>query len=320
MAIRYRTFRNTDPPALVRVWNETFTGRSAVPVRTPAWLEHFIFAKSYFDPAGLIVAEDGGMPIGWALTGFGPDATGQRLDQTTGVLCLLGVSPSHQRGGVASELLRLSEDYVRGKGGTTMLAGPLGPRNPFTFGLYGGADSAGFLQSDTNAGPLLTRAGYTVAHTTLVMQRLLDRPFNIVDARFPGLRRRYEVRPVNNRPPEPWYPLSAHGPLDIHEFIACEKPNGPPIGHVYAWEMETYSYRWNEHAVGVTHIDVAEGHRRQGLARLLLGSVLKHFHDLYFTLVEAHAPADCTAGIALLKGMSFRQVDAGHVYRKALVG
>ena len=54
--IEYRCFRNTDPPRLVEVWNQAFTGRGTVGLRTATPLERFVFAKTYFDPAGLIVA------------------------------------------------------------------------------------------------------------------------------------------------------------------------------------------------------------------------------------------------------------------------
>ncbi|MBX9585571.1 MAG: GNAT family N-acetyltransferase, partial [Gemmataceae bacterium] len=68
----FRRFRNTDPPALADVWNESHTARGAYPLRTPALLERWVFSKTYFDHDGLIVAEDGGRVVGYALAGFAP--------------------------------------------------------------------------------------------------------------------------------------------------------------------------------------------------------------------------------------------------------
>ena len=107
--IEYRSFANTDPPRLVDVWNETFTTRSAAVLRSPTLLEYFLFAKPYFDPDGLIVAADGAKLVGFALAGFGPDASGARLDTTNGVIGMIGVIPAYRKQGVGAELATRAE-------------------------------------------------------------------------------------------------------------------------------------------------------------------------------------------------------------------
>ena len=47
--IQYRTFRNTDPPALADVWNGSFEDRASATIRSPLVLEYFLFAKPFFD-------------------------------------------------------------------------------------------------------------------------------------------------------------------------------------------------------------------------------------------------------------------------------
>src|SRR5262249_52669988 len=189
VVISYRTFRNGDPPGLVHVWNDAFTGRGTVPLRNTTLLEYFVLAKSYFDPAALQVALDDRQLVGWALSGFAPDAARRALDPTIGVLCALGVLPSYRRRGIGTELLRRSEDYLRQRGARTLYAGALPPANPYGFGLYGGSQSAGFLESNDTIGPFLKKRGYEVSDSVVVLQRHLDRPFNIIDGRFPALRK-----------------------------------------------------------------------------------------------------------------------------------
>src|SRR5205807_949123 len=41
--LRYRRFRNDDPPALVAIWNESATGRGAYPLHGTAALERAAF-------------------------------------------------------------------------------------------------------------------------------------------------------------------------------------------------------------------------------------------------------------------------------------
>ena len=68
--VNYRKFSNTDPPRLVQAWNEIFTGRGAVPLPSATYLDRFVFAKPYFDPAGLVLAEEDGVCLGFAHAGL----------------------------------------------------------------------------------------------------------------------------------------------------------------------------------------------------------------------------------------------------------
>jgi ribosomal protein S18 acetylase RimI-like enzyme len=193
----------------------------------------------------------------------------------------------------------------------------MAPYNPFGFGLYGGSQSAGFLESDPTLRPFLEKRGYKVAATSLIFQRHLDRPFNVIDGRFPVLRRRYEVRSLPRRGTDGWYQEGVRGPLlEPQEFRLEDRTTGEAAGHASVWEMDPFSDRWNEHAVGIVAVDVAEGHRRQGLARLLLGQVLRFYHDQYFTLAEAQVSPDNAPALGLVRGLGFHQVDAGHLFRK----
>jgi GNAT superfamily N-acetyltransferase len=175
--LQYRTFRNTDPPRLVEVWNEAFPGRSAVSLRTATPFERFVLAKPYFDPAGLIVAEEDGHCLGFVHAGL--------LEaEARGVISLIAVRPSRQRQGIGAELLRRSEEYLQGRGARAIFAGAAEGCNPFYFGLYGGAICSGFLLSDPAAEPFFLKHGYRVQQTLLVLQRPLDVPLRVSDPRF----------------------------------------------------------------------------------------------------------------------------------------
>jgi ribosomal protein S18 acetylase RimI-like enzyme len=314
--IHYRTFRNGDPPGLADAWNACFTGRGAVQLQGAAWLEYFSFAKPYFDPAGLVLATADGLTVGFAHAGFGPNDTETALDPNIGVTCLVGVVPSHRRQGIGSELLRLSEDYLRQRGAGTLYAGPLPPTNPFTFGLYGGSESAGFLESDPLARPFFERHGYRVQDATLVMQRRLDRAINVADGRFAAHRLRYDIQagPCQN---VSWWLECIAGPLELHEYRLIDKLTSRRVARALLWEMETFAQRWNEHPVGILQLEVVPELRRTGLARFLLAQSLRHLREQYFSLVEIHTHADNAPAIGLLRGLGFEQVDLGQRYLKS---
>ena len=71
--IRFRPFRNSDPLALVGLWNQSVPDLGAVrPLRVHE-LDSHAFGAVCFDRAGLIVAERDGRIVGYVHAGFGPD-------------------------------------------------------------------------------------------------------------------------------------------------------------------------------------------------------------------------------------------------------
>jgi GNAT superfamily N-acetyltransferase len=314
--IEYRTFRNGDPPGLVRVWNQSFNGRGAAVLRGNL-AEFCLFAKPYFDPRGLVLALDGGDPVGFALAGFGRRADGKGPDPRTGVLCALGVVPHHRRHGVGTELLSRAEAYLRAGGATTLLAGPLEPDNPFTFGLYGRADSAGFLDSDPLARPFLEKRGYRLRDSTRVLHRPLAEPLALGDARFVACRQRYEIhaRPL---PATSWWKEAVLGPIEAVEYRLIERAGGGPVARAVLWELETtFAPRGNDdHAVGVLALEVVPELRRRGLGKFLLAQILRHLQEQYFSLVEAPVAEGNAPALALAQLIGFRQVDSGRRFQK----
>lgn len=314
--LHYRSFRNTDPPGLVEIWNEAFTGRGAGRLRHSSLLERHVLAKPYFDAAGLIVAEEDGTLAGFAHAGFGPNQRETMLSKSAGVICLVAVRPQFQRKGIGTELLTRAEAYLKERGASQIHAGPFRPFNPFYFGIYGGSDLPGLLTSDEAAAPFLEMNGYRAIETNLVCQRQLDQPVNIVDGRFANLRKRYDVRILPRISTGTWWQESALGLVEPVEFRLEEKITGKTIARLIAWEMEVFSCTWNQPAVGILEIQVRDDVRRQGLGKFLLAQVLRYLQDQYFGLVEVQAPDHNQAAIGLFKSTGFDNVDAGRFYKK----
>jgi ribosomal protein S18 acetylase RimI-like enzyme len=315
--VRYRRFVNTDPPALVDIWNEANNGRGAVRLRTSSPLERHAWAKPYFDPAGVIVAEEDGTRVGFAHAGFGANAAESNVSLDAGVTCVVAVRPSHRRRGIGTELLQRCESYLRDRGVQTLYAGPSHPLDPFYLGLYGGSELPGFLASDPDAEPFLLKRGYQPCKTTLVWHRRLNQPLKIVDGRFPGIRSRFDLRVAV--PPKgrmTWWQECVFGLVEPLEFYLEEKPDRKVAARAFVWEMDGLSARWGQHAVGISHLEVPPERRRQGLAKYLLSLILHYLQDQFYELVEMQVAETNEVGLNLLRGFGFEQVDVGRVYRK----
>jgi ribosomal protein S18 acetylase RimI-like enzyme len=313
--IQYRTFRNTDPPALVDLWNACFCGRGAAQLRGTILLEYFTFAKPYFDPMSLILACAEQQVVGCVLSGFGPDASQKALDKSKGVVNLLGVLPAFRKQGIGTELLGRTETYLRTQGAMEIYAGPIPGLNPYLFGLYGGCSSTGFLESDPLARPFFERRHYRRQSTILVMDRPLDLPLSIADGRFPAFRQRFEIFVLPLRHMSWWQDCVA-GPIELHEYRMQDKATNEVAARMTLWHMESYAQRWNEHAVGLVDLEVTPSQRRQGLAKFFLVQILRHLHEQFFTLIEIPVRESNESAINLFRGFGFKEVDRGHCFRK----
>lgn len=315
MAIKYRTFLNTDPPGLVEIWNEAFIGRGAAQLRNASPLERYAFCRPYFDPEGLFLAVEDDLRIGFAHAGFGPNNNETKLSYQAGVTAIVGVRPDYRHRGIGSELLGRCEEYLRQKGARAIYAGSMKPLNPFYFGLYGGSDLPGFLASDEAAGPFLEYHGYRPHDTCLVFQRRLDEALNIADGRFAGLRRKYNTRVVPRVGVGTWWQECAYGSLDTLEFRLEEVSSNKLVARAEAWEMEGFSWRWGVPSAGIMSILVREEMRKQGLAKFLVVQILKHLQEQYFGVVEVQSMERNQPGVKLFRSLGFEQVDFGRMYK-----
>ena len=316
MAVRYRTFRNPDPPALVRLWNASMSSRGTAFLQGVTPFEAYVLSKRYFDRQGLILAEENGTVLGWVHAGFGPDESGQDLDTRLGVICLIMVLPQHRRHGIGRELLHQAEDYLWRRGAETIRAGGHKPLDPFYWGLYGGSEMSGFLRSDSHAEPFFLAHGYAVQESVLIFQRGLETPPAISDPRFARIKRRYEAY-VKPAPVVPHVCTEARqGPLEGLQFQLQDMATGKQVAQARMWDMDLYAWRWHQAAAGLYDIDVIPTLRRQGLSKYLFAHMLRYLHDQFYTLVEAHAPASNPAAVQLLLSLGFKQVDEGRVYEK----
>lgn len=313
----FRSFNNFDPPRVTQIWNESLSGRGSYTLKMVAMLERFYFSKLYFDPKGLILAFDRDVPVGFVHAGFGPNASNTDIDPTSGVICTIAVRPTFRRQGFGSELLKHAEAYLIGRGARTIQAGPYGPGNPFSLGIYGGSESPGFLVSDTSVGPFFEKNGYAIAHRRSVLHRLLEKPLTISDPRFAQLRKEYEVTVQPRVALSNWWQENTVGPLEPLEIRCEERTTRSIAGRALIWEMEGYSWRWNLPAAGVLDFIIREDLRRLGIGRFFLAHILRYLQEQYFGVCECHADENSPNLLGLIQSLDFAKVDEGCIYSKS---
>ncbi len=316
--VAYRQFRNSDPPHVVRLWNESGLGRGAAQGVSCDVFDGLVIAQTYFDPAGMILAtSDDKRVIGFVHAGFTADETKHQLSKKTGIICAVIVDPQYRRQGIGRELIRRAEEYLRNAGADTIFAGCVAPRDPFYFGLYGGSEPAGFLESDAAAAPFLTALGYAPVERYLVFHRTLGPGGpEVMCVRLLNAKRQSKLAAATAYEPKDWWWSTRQGRLDSMQLGLVPKAGGNLIARVCVVGLDVYATGWKLRAIGITGLQVVEQQRRKGYGQLLLDEVCRRVRDQMIQLAEAHALETDVAGIAVLKSAGFHQVDAGVVYRK----
>ncbi|MEX0977685.1 MAG: hypothetical protein WDZ48_02470, partial [Pirellulales bacterium] len=184
----YRAFHNTDPPQLAEIWRSQQASRGLMQPMSVAVLDHYVLSKPTFDPRGLIVAVEDDKLVGFSHAGFGPSEDGSRLSTERGVTSVVMIRPDAEQA-VAGELLARSEAYLKGQGAKKLYGGGSYPLSPFYYGLYGGSEPSGVLDSDARTQAIFRESGYHEARRSLVLHRDLAGFRPLVDRQQMQIRR-----------------------------------------------------------------------------------------------------------------------------------
>jgi ribosomal protein S18 acetylase RimI-like enzyme len=317
--IEYRSFRNYDPPQVLKLWEKAELGHGAAQnLSNDMSFDMTNYSQTYFDRHGLILAVDDGNPVGFVHAGFGCTPDGNSLDIETGVICTVVVQPDRRRQGIGRELVRRAETYLQDKGAKQVFAGPSRLKDPFYFGLYGGARPAGFLQSDVAAAPFFTSLGYeSIQRYAITSRQMSDR--DPVHFRSTMIRRKWELILVDRPNPSSWWWMCRYGRLDAVYCVLIPKTGGDQVAGVTIVGLDAYANSWREQAIGLVDLWVDEAHRRQGFGQALLLEVIKRLRKETVTRLTANFADDDVAARKVFESVGFAKIDEGVVYKSSSI-
>ncbi|HEX3600590.1 MAG TPA: GNAT family N-acetyltransferase [Lacipirellulaceae bacterium] len=312
----FRTFRNTDPPAIAQIWREQPQQRGLAQPITPGILEQFVFSKPYFDPAGLIVATLDGKPVGFAHAGFGPNDEHTALSTEIGTTYKLMLRAEHRRVELATQLLAQSESYLRGRGAKVIYAGGIRPLNAFYLGLYGGSELPGILASDQTFNDACRESGYREIDRVVVLLLELSTFRAPIARNLRQLRREVTFHETQAPRARDWWECCTTGAFERMRFHLARPGSAEPAADVWFWDVEPLSSSWGAPAAGMFDLNVSDSQRRRGLATFLLGEAFERLRTRGVLLVEAQTMQHNAPALALYQKLGFKKVDEGIVYRK----
>ncbi len=312
----FRPFRNTDPPRLAEIWRDQPAQRGVAQPVTAGILEQFVYSKPYFDPAGLIVALDDNVPVGFAHAGFGPNDDYSGIATDVGTTYQLVLRSDHRSAQLAGELLGQAETYLRERGAKVIYAGGIRPLNAFYLGLYGGSELPGILVGDQMFNEACRERGYREIDRVVVMLLELARFRPPIARNLRQLRREIICQETQTPPTRTWWEACTTGAFERIRFSLKRPGSADALADVWFWDVEPLSTAWGAPAAGMFDLDVPAEQRRKGLATFLLGEAFERLRTRGILLVEAQTMQDNTPALKLYEKLGFKKVDEGIVYRK----
>ncbi|QEH34709.1 putative acetyltransferase [Aquisphaera giovannonii] len=318
--IRYRPFRNGDPPDLARLWNATVPGRGAVrPIRAHE-LDDRAFNLPVFDRAGLIVAELDGRAVGFVHAGFGPELpveASRPLDPSPemGTIAMLAVEPGIPGELDAARALILeAERYLRSRGAKVLYAGGQFPLNPFYWGIYAGPECSGFLSSHPIVAQALAAMGYEPISTAVCFEYDLGVP-DRRDPRAVLIRRQAELEIVEDVLASNWWEELAIGEFHLSRATLRARADGELLARAATWDMSLFGRGDGRSRLGLIDVHVPERQRRKGYGRHLVSEVLRWAREFGVQAVEVQTPTTNEPALELYQSLGFVPVDQSVVYR-----
>jgi GNAT superfamily N-acetyltransferase len=317
--MRFRSFHNSDPPALVKLWNQASPVSGSVrPLRVHE-LDTHALGPVHFDAAGLIVAERDGRIVGFAHAGFGPDLPVQStrpfdLSHELGTIAMLVVEPGLDDRGLAPGLINAAQRYLRLRGAKVVYAGGLFPLNPFYWGLYGGSEGSGVLSGHHEFNTVLLELGYEPVSTTVLLEADLS-AHEPRDPRTPLIRRLTQIEFLDDALPSDWWQNVALGDFQLMSARLLLKADGTQVAHAQAWDMGCFGREDGRALIGLINVEVPAAHRRKGFGRFLISEIFRRARENLISSVAVATSAVNQPALALYASLGFQPVDECTLYR-----
>jgi ribosomal protein S18 acetylase RimI-like enzyme len=325
-----RSFRNEDPPRLLKLWQKTQQRgndpKAAVPLSMNL-LQAQMLGLPMLDNRSIMLAFEDDIPVGYVHTSFAPTADGYSFDYTTGHICFLCVYPECSDAfGTAAALIRAGEDYLLGLGAQKIFGGSPSPSAPFYTGFYSGAESVGILLSDKKIAQAFYEANYQVHQKTAWFCFDFHSPLPPLFAEVAKYHDKFDVEISEVPRAKTWwegctqtngiwfdavaYPARTERPVArLRTRIAYPDTENILMMYGGIWLASLMELR--------VHPDFADG----GVAKYLLVELIRYLaaQNQVFQ-IETHAAEDSPLFILLCGDQRWQKQDDGCVFVKTLKG
>ncbi len=316
--IRFRAFRNGDPPALAELWNRGLPERAVVRPVSPHEFNELVLTRLPFEADGLILAEDDGRLVGFVHAAFGPESASgpsHRIDRTMGTVAMLVVDPDRDDPALELALFAEAEAYLNRRGAKVLYAGGQVELSSYYWGVYGGSECSGVLDTHGTFRRASEGSGYEAVARSILFEIDLSAP-EFRDPRSLLIRRQTRLEVVEDAMPANWWESLAIGCSQITRFRLLAKDNDRELAAASSWDMAAFGRLDGKARTGLIDVEVAVEQRRKGFGRFLVGEILRHCRNQWGEVVSVQTRETNKAAVALYESLGFDPVDTSTLYRR----
>lgn len=300
------------------MWKQQRAQRAFAQTMYNDLFERLVLSKPFFDPEGLIVAQRAGETVGFVHCGFGPNDSRSDLDYANGIICLLLTTAISEKFEVCNQLIERAEQYLAGRGSTTIFTGTVFPFSPFYLGLYGGSNVPGILSINQPIMEVFKSRGYQPQNQILVMQRSLHNFRAVLDRQQTTVRRSFRIEQDQDPMAANWWEACTLGSTNRCIFNLIDRKTNQNQGNISYWDVEPLARNWGVRAMGLFDLRIDRAARQAGLGTFLIGESLRHMQQQGINLVEAQVAESNLPATNLFEKMGFEAIDTGNVLQREL--
>ena len=193
-------------------------------------------------------------------------------------------------------------------------AGGQYPLNPFYWGVYGGSEWSGILDSHVAFLRAVGRAGYKPVSTSVLLEADLSRP-EPRDPRGFLLRRQTRVEVVEDALPATWWHALAVGDFRPTSYRLVSKDTDFEFARASTWDMTWFGRRDGRARIGLIDMEVHVDHRRKGYGRHLVNEILRLARAQATAAVDVQTRSTNLPALALYQSLGFEPVETSTLFR-----
>lgn len=316
--VQYRTFLNSDPPGILKLWHASQLGPGAAEGFPCGVFDMLVFSQPYFDSAGFFLAVEDDQVIGFCHAGFAANEQRTKIDNTRGTIAAVVVHPDHRRQGIGTELLQLAEQYLTAAGANHIVAGAGLGNNGFYNGIYGGLTASGFVADSFPWAEFWEPKGYSLASTTQVLHRDLNIGRDPISARLMRHRRSMNLVVTDRIKNMSWWWHTRFCYMDTIRFELQQRTDESVSASAHITGLDIYIPKWGIRSVGLHNVLVAEGERRQGYGLSLVIEICKRLREQSISVIEVQVDENDEDALKLFEAAKFEEVQQLISFRKDL--
>ncbi len=316
--IRFRAFRNGDPPALADLWNRGLPERGVVRPLSPHEFDAQVLTRLDFEADGLILAEDEGRLVGFVHAGFGPVSPGgpsHQIDRELGTIAMLVVDPERDDHSLGLDLVARAETYLRGRGAKVLYAGGQSELSSFYWGVYGGSECSGILDDHVAFQRAASSAGYEPVARTILLEANLSDPESR-DPKAVLTRRQTRVEIEEDTIPATWWEAAAIGHAQLTRFRILARIDDRKLAQALIWDMAAFGRLDGKARIGMIDVEVESNERRKGYGRLLVSEILRHCRGQWGEVVSVQTRSTNLPALSLYESLGFEPVGSTTLFRR----